>query len=168
MLKSVDVNSCSLSLLFTSELFIMLGWSSKRRYKGILRPIVCKWVRMKLRKITCGRLWTLKDAFVSFRIHIFLDLEEIVKFPKMHCCCGNINRAVGKTWILGLALGMTMGTSVNLPEPQLQNTGIWQNWFQEPKEEKFKENRKVKWLAQYHCTSKKNQRAELEKIWKLM
>lgn len=41
----------------------------------------------------------------------------------MYCCCGNINRAVGKIWILGLALGMTMGTSVNLPGPQLQNKG---------------------------------------------
>lgn len=54
------------------------------------------------------------------------------------------------------------------PKPQLQNKGIEHNWFQEPEGQKFKENRKVKWLAQYHCTSKKNKRAELEEILKVI
>ena len=47
-------------------------------------------------------------------------------------------------WVLVLALGMTTGTSVNFNRPQLQNKGIGGNWFQEPKRQKFKENRKVK------------------------
>lgn len=49
-----------------------------------------------------------------------------------------------EVWVLKLALGVTMGTPGDLAEPQLQNKGNGQNWFQELEGQKFKENRKVK------------------------
>lgn len=49
-----------------------------------------------------------------------------------------------EVWVLKLALGVTTGTPGDLAEPQLQNKGNGQNWFQELEGQKFKKNRKVK------------------------
>lgn len=98
----------------------------------------------KAKKYLWRTLGTLRGAFLSFRIPIFLELEETGCLCTYSVAVETAIECKQEVWVLRLASAVTTGTPGNLAEPGLQNKGNGQNWFQELKGQKFKENRKVK------------------------